>query len=429
MAICIENTTYTKLFLKLQLIGYIIAYKTYRLKNIKHGGDIMKFKKLMAIATISVLAVTGCGADSSGNTPTESGGASGDTIKIGASFALTGDVAIYGKAANNGAKLAIKEYNAKGGVLDKQLEYFVEDNKGDEIEATTAFQKLVDKEKVIAFMGSDISSTTEAIAKIAAEINLPMITPTGTKLDITTAGDNVFRACYIDPYQGRIIADFAAAELGGKTAAVLFDNGDDYSEGIAETFAEVFESHGGEIVATESYTDQDKDFRPLLLNIKAKNPDVILISDYYGPVSLIAQQIKEEGITATLVGPDGWDGVVGQIEHDPSVLEGAFFINHYSPDTDNAATQAFIESYKAEYNEDPNAFAALGYDAAMILLNSIAEAGSTDADAIIAKMQASNTDGATGTITFGDDRNPVKSVAIIQIKDGKNTMYKLMDPQ
>lgn len=388
------------------------------------GENNMKLKKLVAVATMSVLAlttITGCNSGGSG--------ATGDTIKIGASFALTGDVAIYGKAANNGAKLAIKEYNANGGVLDKQIEYVVEDNKGDEIESTNAFRKLVDKENIIAFMGSDISSTTEAIAKLAAEENMPMITPTGTKMGITAIGDNIFRACYIDPYQGRIIADFAATDLGGKTAAILMDNGADYSEGIAETFAETFESHGGQIVNIESYTDQDKDYKPLLLNIKANNPDIILIADYYGPVSLIAQQIKEEGIESILVGPDGWDGVVGQIEHDPSVLEGAFFINHFSPDIEDPIIQSFIESYKAEYNEEPNSFAALGYDAAKILLDSIIEAGTTDPDEIIAKMQATDINGATGHITFGPDRNPVKSVVIIEIKDGQNTTYKQMDPQ
>ena len=382
----------------------------------------MKLKKLIAFATISVMALTGI-------TGCNSASSSGDALKIGASFALTGDVAIYGNAANNGAKLAIKEYNENGGVLGKQIEYVVEDNKGDEIEATNAFRKLVDKENIVAFMGSDVSSTTEAIAKLAAEENMPMITPTGTKMEITSIGTNVFRACYIDPYQGRILADFAAAELNGKTAAILMDNGDDYSQGIANTFAEVFESHGGEIVNIESYTDQDKDYKPLLLNIKANNPDIILIADYYGPVSLIAQQIKEEGIEATLVGPDGWDGVVGQIEHDPSVLEGAFFINHFSPDVEDDVTQSFISGYKAEYGEEPNSFAALGYDAAKILLDSIIAADSTDSDQIIAKMQASNTSGATGMITFGEDRNPVKSVAIIQIKDGKNTTYKQMEPQ
>lgn len=379
----------------------------------------MKVKKLLVLAVVSLLLLSACGQSEK----------SDDTLRIGASFALTGDVAVYGKAANNGVKLAIKEFNEIGGVLNKQVEYLVEDNKGDEIEATNSFNKLVDREKIVAFIGSDVSSTSEAIAKLAAEINMPMITPTGTKLEITQAGSNVFRACYIDPYQGRIVADFAATDLGGKTAAILFDNGDDYSEGVANTFAEVFKSHGGEIVNTESYTDQDKDFMPLLLNIKKNDPDILLISDYYGPVALIAQQIKEVGIDATLVGPDGWDGVVGQIEHDPTVLEGSYFINHYSPDDPDSTVQDFLTSYTEEYGEEPNAFAALGYDGAKILLNSIQEAGSVDEDEIIAKMQSSETIGATGKITFGDDRNPIKSVSIIKIEEGKNTMHKQMDPQ
>lgn len=382
----------------------------------------MKFKKTIGLALVSMLLLAGCNAQDSPNSK-------GDTLKIGASFALTGDVAVYGKAANNGAQLAVKEFNEKGGVLGKQVEYLVEDNKGDQIEATNAFNKLVDKENVVAFIGSDVSSTTEAIAQLAAEINMPMITPTGTKVEITQAGDNVFRACYIDPYQGRIVADFAAKELNGKTASILMDNGEDYSKGVAEEFAKVFESHGGTILSTESYTSQDKDYKPLLLNIKENEPDILLISDYYGPLSLIAQQIQEVGIESTLVGPDGWDGVLSLIENDPSVLEGAYFINHYSPDDEDPVVQSFITAYRDEYGEEPNAFAALGYDAAVIMLNAIEDAGSTDSDAIIASMQSSETKGATGTITFGADRNPVKSVAIIQILDGENTMLKKMDPQ
>lgn len=382
----------------------------------------MKFKKTIGLALVSMLLLAGCNAQDSSDTK-------GDMLKIGASFALTGDVAVYGKAANNGAQLAVKEFNEKGGVLDKQVEYLVEDNKGDQIEATNAFNKLVDKENIVAFIGSDVSSTTEAIAQLAAEINMPMITPTGTKAEITQAGNNVFRACYIDPYQGRIVADFAAKELNGKTASILMDNGEDYSKGVAEEFAKVFESHGGTILSTESYTSQDKDYKPLLLNIKENEPDILLISDYYGPLSLIAQQIQEVGIESTLVGPDGWDGVLSLIENDPSVLEGAYFINHYSPDDEDPVVQSFITAYRDEYGEEPNAFAALGYDAAVIMLNAIEDAGSTDSDAIIASMQSSETKGATGTITFGADRNPVKSVAIIQILDGENTMLKKMDPQ
>lgn len=385
-------------------------------------GDInMKLKQILAVMSISALALTGltgCKAESKAS----------DTIKIGSSFALTGDVAVYGKAARNGVALAVKEYNEQGGVLGKQIELFTEDNKGDEIEATNAFRKLIDKENVVAFLGSDISSTSEAIAKLAVEKNIPFMTPTATKLEITSLGNNIFRACYVDPYQGTVIGEFASKDLNGKTAAVLMNNGSDYSIGIAEAFKEAFEANGGNVVNVESYTKDDKDFKPLLLNIKTNNPDVILISDYYSQVSLIAQQIKELGIEATLVGPDGWDGVVEQITNDPSVLEGAYFINHYSDEDPDPIVQTFVENYKKEFNEEPNALAALGYDGARILIEAINKAGTTDTDKVVEQMQASNVQGATGTITFGEDRNPVKSVAIIQIKDGKNTMYKKMNP-
>lgn len=381
----------------------------------------MKLKQILAVMSISALALTGltgCKAESKAS----------DTIKIGSSFALTGDVAVYGKAARNGVALAVKEYNEQGGVLGKQIELFTEDNKGDEIEATNAFRKLIDKENVVAFLGSDISSTSEAIAKLAVEKNIPFMTPTATKLEITSLGNNIFRACYVDPYQGTVIGEFASKDLNGKTAAVLMNNGSDYSIGIAEAFKEAFEANGGNVVNVESYTKDDKDFKPLLLNIKTNNPDVILISDYYSQVSLIAQQIKELGIEATLVGPDGWDGVVEQITNDPSVLEGAYFINHYSDEDPDPIVQTFVENYKKEFNEEPNALAALGYDGARILIEAINKAGTTDTDKVVEQMQASNVQGATGTITFGEDRNPVKSVAIIQIKDGKNTMYKKMNP-
>lgn len=395
-----------------------------RLKKITYGGTKMKLKKLLAVGLLAVTAVTGC---SGGAQQAATNGA--ETIKIGASFALTGEIAAFGKAARNGVILAAQEYNGKGGVLGRQIELFVEDNKGDELEATNAFRKLMDKEKIVAFIGSDVSSTTEAIAQIAGEEKIPMMAPTATKLNITTLGENIFRACYVDPYQGKVIADFAAGDLNGKTAVVMMDNGDDYSIGIAEAFKESFESQGGEVLAMESYTDQDKDFKPLLLNIKAKDPDIILITDYYGTVSLIAQQIKEVGIEAILVGPDGWDGVAEQIKHDTSVLEGAFFINHYATDDPDPLVKSFVENYRKEFEEEPNALSVLAYDGAKVLLEAMIEAGTTDYEEVIAKMQASNLQGITGTITYGPDRNPVKSVTIIQIKDGQNTMYKKMDPQ
>lgn len=383
----------------------------------------MKLKRLFGISLLALTVVTGC----SGGTASDD--KSAETIKIGTSFALTGDVASFGKAARNGVILAAQEYNGKGGILGRQIELFVEDNKGDELEATNAFRKLLDKEEIIAFIGSDISSTTEAIAKIASEEKIPMMAPTATKLGITALGENIFRACYVDPYQGKVIADFAAQDLKGKTAAIMMNNGDDYSIGIAEAFKESFQSQGGAVLNMESYTDQDKDFKPLLLNIKAKKPDIILITDYYGTVSLIAQQIKEVGIDAVLIGPDGWDGVAEQIKHDTSVLEGAFFINHYATDDPDPMVKSFVEDYRKEFEEEPNALSVLAYDGAKVLFDAMIKAGTTDYEQVIAEMQASNVKGITGTITYGPDRNPVKSVTIIQIKDGKNTMFKKMDPQ
>ncbi|HHX60791.1 MAG TPA: ABC transporter substrate-binding protein [Epulopiscium sp.] len=383
----------------------------------------MKLKRLFGISLLALTVVTGC----SGGTASDD--KSAETIKIGTSFALTGDVASFGKAARNGVILAAQEYNGKGGILGRQIELFVEDNKGDELEATNAFRKLLDKEEIIAFIGSDISSTTEAIAKIASEEKIPMMAPTATKLGITALGENIFRACYVDPYQGKVIADFAAQDLKGKTAAIMMNNGDDYSIGIAEAFKESFQSQGGAVLNMESYTDQDKDFKPLLLNIKANKPDIILITDYYGTVSLIAQQIKEVGIDAVLIGPDGWDGVAEQIKHDTSVLEGAFFINHYATDDPDPMVKSFVEDYRKEFEEEPNALSVLAYDGAKVLFDAMIKAGTTDYEQVIAEMQASNVKGITGTITYGPDRNPVKSVTIIQIKDGKNTMFKKMDPQ
>ena len=256
-----------------------------------------------------------------------------------------------------------------------------------------------------------------------------MMAPTATKLSITTLGENIFRACYVDPYQGRVIANFIADDLKGKTAAIMMNNGDDYSIGIAEAFKETFEGNGGEVLNMESYTDQDRDFKPLLFNIQANDPDVILITDYYNTVSLIAQQIKEMDMDSILVGPDGWDGVTEQIKHDPSVLEGSFFINHYATDDPDPLVQTFVEDYRAEFEEEPNALSVLAYDGAKILFDAMISAGSTDYEEVIAQMQATNLQGVTGTITYGEDRNPVKSVTVIQIKDGKNTMFKKTEPQ
>lgn len=388
----------------------------------------MKIKKILTLGVVSVMAIaslTGCNTTASGE------GATGkdSTVKIGASFALTGEVAQYGIAASNGAKLAIEEYNANGGVLDKQIEFLIEDNKGSQVDASNAFRKLVDSNKVVAFIGSDISSTTETIANLAAEKKIPMITPTGTKLGITSIGDNIFRTCYIDPTQGELLAQFAQEDLSAKTAAIMINNESDYSVGIAEAFKEVFKANGGTIATEVNYSEADKDFKPFLTNIKNANPDVVVIPDYYETIALIAAQAREIGITATLIGGDGWDGVTTQTANNPESIEGSYFINHYTPEDDSQIVQDFITHYTDKYKEAPNAFAALGYDTVKILIEAMKSAGTTESDQVVAAVQNTSIDGVTGHITFNEERNPIKSVAVIEIKQGENTLYKKLDPK
>lgn len=380
----------------------------------------MKTRKLLAIALVAMmgtLSFVGC----------QKADASSDTIKIGVSFDLTGEAAQYGIATSNGVKLAIDEYNANGGVLGKQIEFILEDNKASQVDATNAFKKLVDNNKVIGFIGSDISSTTETIANLAAEKNIPMITPTGTKLGITTIGPNIFRACYVDPAQGELLAKFAAEDLKAQTAAIMINSEQDYSTGIAEAFEAAFTAAGGTVVEKVNYGKNDVDFKPILANIKNANADVVVIPDYYETIATLITQAREIGITSTCIGGDGWDGVTEKTVNNPEVVEGSYFVNHYTVEDDAVIVQDFISNYKATYDAEPNAFAALGYDAAKILIEAIKTCESTEADAITAAMQNTSLDCVTGHITFDENRNPVKSVSVIEIKEGQNTLYKKLD--
>ncbi|MBU3811900.1 MAG: ABC transporter substrate-binding protein [Candidatus Niameybacter stercoravium] len=380
----------------------------------------MKTRKLLAIALVAMmgtLSFVGC----------QKADASSDTIKIGGSFDLTGEAAQYGIATSNGVKLAIDEYNANGGVLGKQIEFILEDNKASQVDATNAFKKLVDNNKVIGFIGSDISSTTETIANLAAEKNIPMITPTGTKLGITTIGPNIFRACYVDPAQGELLAKFATEDLKAQTAAVMINSEQDYSTGIAEAFEAAFTAAGGTVIEKVNYGKNDVDFKPILANIKNANADVVVIPDYYETIATITTQAREIGITSTFIGGDGWDGVTEKTVNNPEAVEGSYFVNHYTVEDDAVIVQDFISNYKATYDAEPNAFAALGYDAAKILIEAIKTCESTEADAIIAAMQNTSLDCVTGHITFDENRNPVKSVSVIEIKEGQNTLYKKLD--
>ena len=374
---------------------------------------------MVLVAALLTVPLAGCGNTSGG---------SGDEIVIGGLAPLTGSVAQYGVAVDNAVKMAVDDINAKGGLLGKRIKYISYDEKGDPTEATNAYTRLVDQDKIVALIGDVTSAPCEAVAQQAARDKLPMITPSGTSEAITTYGENVFRACFIDPYQGQLMASYASKKLNAKTAAILFDNGDPYSSGIADAFEAAAKALGMTITNKEGYASKSTDFNSQLTKIKAGNPDVLLLPVYYNDVVLIAKQAKDQGLTATLLGADGWDGVASEVakksDDIKKLLNNAYFCSQYSASSSDPALQNFLKTYKEKYNEEPNMFAVLGYDAMQIMAAAIEKAGTTDSAAVIKALRETNYKGLTGTTTFDDKRNPVRE-AIITSFDGLN--YKVVE--
>lgn len=351
-----------------------------------------------------------------------------DVVKLGATAPLTGPVAIYGITATNGSKLAMDEINKNGGVLGKQVEFIVLDSKGDPTEAITAYNRLVD-EGIVGFIGDAPSKPTLAIAEVAAQDNMPMITPTGTQFNITEAGPNVFRTCFTDPYQGVVLANFAKDNLKAETAAIVVNNSSDYSDGVAKAFVEQAEKLGLKVVAKEGYSDGDKDFRAQLTKILPTNPDVLVIPDYYEQVALITTQAREVGLKSAFIGPDGWDGVAKTLDPSAySAVENSYFTNHFSLQDQSEKVQNFVKAYREVYNEDPSSFAALSYDAAYMMKAAIEKAGTTDKQAVVEALKNLDYNGVTGHLTFDEKNNPVKAVTVLKIVNGEYTFDSVVEP-
>lgn len=347
-------------------------------------------------------------------------GKKNDTIKIGGIAPLSGGVAVYGVECKNGIDLAVEEINAAGGINGQKIEFICEDDEGDSAKSVNAYKKLVTKDRVKVIIGSLTSGCTMAITNLAQAQKVVQIAPAATAVAITDAGNYVFRACYTDPFQGKIGGKFAYENLGTKKAAILYDIGNDYSVGLTDNFTAEYTSMGGSIVSKESYSTGDKDFNAQLTKIKAANPEVIYLPDYYGTVALIAKQLRAQGINVPIVGADGWDGLTDNAGDE--VLNG-YYSNHYSEDSSSAAVQTFVKSFKAKYNKAPNSFAVLGYDCVYMLRDAIKASGSTDDSAKIRDaLEATNGDYVTGHIVFDANRNPVKSAVMIKLvkaDDGK----------
>lgn len=338
------------------------------------------------------------------------------TIKIGGVAPLSGGVAVYGVECKNGIDLAIAEINAAGGINGQQVEFICEDDEGDPAKSVSAYKKLVTKDRTKLIIGSLTSGCTLAITSQAQANKVLQIAPAATAPAITDAGNFIFRTCFIDPFQGRVGGKFSAENLGAKKAAILYDIGNDYSVGLMENFVSEFTKQGGTIVAKESYGTGEKDFNAIITKVKAANPDVVYLPDYYATVALIAKQLRAQGVNTPLVGADGWDGLTENAGDE--VLNG-YYSNHYAEDSDAPAVQKFVKNFKAKYGKNPNAFAALGYDSMYMLKDAIVAAGTTDAAKVRDAIEKTNGDYVTGHIRFDDKRNPIKSAVMVKmVKDG-----------
>lgn len=379
-------------------------------------------KKLTAC--VLSLALTASFAGCQSGSGTNAAGGNGDTIiKIGFVTPLTGAASSYGQSSQKGLQLLEEQINKAGGINGKQVKFLSVDDEGKAASAVTGGQKLINNDKVVAIVGPVTSTCANSLAPICQQDQVPMITGTGTNEKITTAGDFIFRTCFIDPFQGKVMAKFATEDLKSKTAAILYNNGDDYSKGLADAFKSSFTSKGGSIVDTETYNTGDKDFNAQLTKIAPKNPDVLFLPDYYSTVAVIMKEARSTGIKSTFLGGDGFDSPqLFSIGGD--AVNGAYFSNHYSSDDTSPEVVQFIKDYKAKFNSEPDAFAALTYDAGKVLLESIKKAGSTDPTAIKDALKSYDGTVVCGHIKFDSDRNAVKSAVIIKTDGGKETFFK-----
>lgn len=375
------------------------------------------YSLLFLSVLIFMLVLSGCGKKE----PQE--------VKIGIIVPLSGQLAVYGEGVRDGAILAFEKVNAAGGIDGKKIVPVVVDNKADGAETANAFNKLITKDKVVAVVGPVISATANVAGPIAVREEIPLVTPTATAIEVTQVGEYVSRTCFLDDFQGSVIARFAAENLQAKKAAVIFDIANDYSIGLKDVFAKTFEEYGGEVVEIVSYTTGDSDFNAQLTKIKAANPDVIYLPAYYSDDVLFLRQAKNLGITATFMGADGWDAqeLIDGAKED---AEGVYFTTHYTPTDPAEIVQNFLRDYQEAYDKFPIVLAALGYDAAALLAEAIDRADSLDpADIKDAINSTVDFHGVTGMITLDENRNPVKEISIATVKNGEFELVTKLRPE
>jgi branched-chain amino acid transport system substrate-binding protein len=378
---------------------------------------------LAALAVL--LLLTGCNkpASTSGG-----GGGASDVIKVGEYASLTGKEAGFGQSSHDGTALAVDDLNAAGGVLGKKIELITEDDQSQAGQPSIDVRKLITDDGVVAVLGEVASSRSLEAAPICQQYKIPMISPSSTNPKVTEIGDYIFRVCFIDPFQGTVMANFATKTLKLKSAAVLTDVTSDYSMGLAKFFKDSFGANGGKIVADEKYNGGDKDFSAQLTTIKAANPDGIFVPGYYTEVGLIAIQARQLGLNIPLFGGDGWEGAP-LIPIGGAALEGTYFSTHFTPQDTSPIVQDFVKKYQERYHATPDAMAALGYDSLMILADAMKRAGTAAGPAVRDALAATKDfQGITGRITIDKDRNASKPAVILEVKNGQYNYLETIAP-
>lgn len=372
---------------------------------------------LAAAAAVLVAGLAGCKRAANEN-----------EIVVGEYASLTGKEAAFGNSSHNGTLLAIDEINSKGGLLGKKLRLVTEDTQSKPGESATVVQKLLSRDGVVAVLGEVASGRSLEAARICQDAKVPMISPSSTNPEVTKKGDYVFRVCFIDPFQGTVMAKFAKDTLKISKVAILSDASAAYSVGLADFFKQGFEAAGGKIVAEPKYTSGDKDFKAQLTAIKAANPEGIFVPGYYTEAGLIVSQARQLGIEVPLFGGDGWEAPQ-LLEIGGKALEGCYFSTHFSPEVGDPLAVKFVADYEKRFGAKPDAMAALGYDSALILAEAITKAGSTEGPKLRDALAATKDFKAvTGNITIDADRNASKSAVILAVKDGQFKYLQSVSP-
>ena len=381
-----------------------------------------RISTVLALLIVASIVLTACG------------GGGGGTIKVGLLSPLSGAVPTFGLSTQEGAQLAVKEWNAKGGVLGKQIELIVADSQCSADPAVNAANKLIDQDGVKFIIGEVCSSASIPVTEITNPKKIVQISPTSTNATVTLDADGntkpyTFRACFIDPFQGLVMAKFAQGK-GYKTAFIMYDQGNDYVRGLAEAFEKSFTEMGGQIVGKETYVKEDTDFSAILTKVAEANPEVLYLPDYYNIVNLVGAQAKDKGVTAVMMGGDGWDSA----DLDVKAAEGGFYSNHYDPGDTRPIVVDWLKAYGAEYKDAngqpkvPDALATLAYDAANLLFAAIQAAGTEDTTKVAEAMAGLSWDAVSGKITFDAQHNPIKAAAVIGVSDGNKTFVESVAP-